>query len=338
MPVTPRGTSWQAQVNHKGERFRRNFETKREAQAWEADSKARLLKGEPVDMGEAARKDTGKPYTLAQLVQHVYDTHWKPQAGGDKALYNARSIVALIGPNLPVAKLGRLEIDKARAKLLDGGNSTETVNRKVAALSKALSVAVDLEIIPKKPKLEKYKRPEGRIRRFTPTEEAQAVAFFEHIGQPAMVDYVLFSLDTGLRQGEVLELKARDWDDLKVTVWGTGAKSGKTRAVPLTARARAILRRRSAGLKPAELVFGDLNRWRIAHYWDRLASALGLQDDAEFVPHGLRHEFCSRLADRGLNAAVIMQLAGHSTLAVTQKYIHVGAQALVDAIAALEAA
>jgi site-specific recombinase XerD len=61
-----------------------------------------------------------------------------------------------------------------------------------------------------------------------------------------------------------------------------------------------------------------------------------LLDDRDFVPHIMRHEFCSRLADRGLNAAVIKELAGHSSLVVTQRYIRVGAQALVDAIAALE--
>ncbi len=50
MPITLRGSSWQAQVNHKMQRYRRNFPTKDEARAWEAESKARLLRGEAPDI------------------------------------------------------------------------------------------------------------------------------------------------------------------------------------------------------------------------------------------------------------------------------------------------
>jgi len=56
------------------------------------------------------------------------------------------------------------------------------------------------------------------------------------------------------------------------------------------------------------------------------------------VPHILRHEFCSRLADRGVNAAAIHRLAGHSSLVVTQRYINLSPVGLEDAISALEPA
>lgn len=336
MPVTPRGNSWQAQVNHKGERYRRLFETKKAAEKWEAESKARLLNGMHPEMGEDVKAKPGTIQTLGELVEHVYATHWAPMAGGQKALFNANAIVGAIGPNLPVQKLTRTHVDKARAALLAAGNGTATVNRKVSALSKALSVYADDNPGFARPKMERYKVAQGRIRRVSAEEEAQALAYLTHIGQDAMADYVALSLDTGLRQGEVLALLFRDCDDRKLTVWGTGAKSGKTRSVPLTKRAAETIARRRTGQKPGDLVLGGLNRWSVKHYWERLSAALGLQDDDHFVPHAMRHEFCSRLADRGLNAAVIKELAGHSSLAVTQIYIHVGAQALVDAIAALE--
>lgn len=343
MPVTQRGASWQAQVNHKLDRYRRNFASKKEAELWQAESKARLLRGELPDMGEAAKREAGKPHTLTDLIEHVYATHWKPQAGGEKAIFNARAIVKLIGPTMPIAKLSRMDVDKARAALLEGGNQPATVNKKVAALSKALSIYADDNPGYAKPKMAKYSIAEGRIRRFSPADEKAVLAFFERIGQQDMVDYVTLSLDTGLRQGEVLAIRFEDCTGNRATVWGKGAKSGKTRTVPLTARAQATIARRfkEAGQEPDILrspVFPELNRWGVAHYWERVAAAMKLQDDPDFVPHLLRHEFCSRLADRGLNAAVIQALAGHSSLATTQRYIRVGAQALVDAIAALERA
>jgi integrase len=330
-------------VNHKTERYRRQFKSKDEAKAWVAESKARLLRGEPVDLSEhgdhAKGNRAGLPHTLSDLIEYVYENHWKPMPSGEKARYNGHSITKIIGPNLPIAKLSRMDVDKARTALLATGNSPATVNRKVAALSKALSIYRDDNPAYAKPKITKYSVAEGRIRRFSTEEEIAALGYFDHIGQADMADYVILSLDTGMRQGEVMSMRFQDCLGDRATVWGAHAKSGKTRTIPLTKRAQGVIARRfkDTGEDQRGPVFPNLNRWGIAHYWRRFAAAMKLQDDKEFVPHIMRHEFCSRLADRGLNAAIIKELAGHSTLQVTQRYIRVGAQSLVDAIALLNA-
>lgn len=338
---TKRGNSWEGCVNHKSQRYRRLFPTPEQASAWMLESKAKLLKGEPIDMGEAVegKRKGNLPYTLAELVQHVYDTHWAPKASGDKSLMNAKAMAALLGSQLPVAKVTKLDIDKARAKLLASGNSPATVNRKVAALSKCLSEAEDLGIIERKPRCSRYKEAEHKVRRFTPDEERMALAFFERISHQDMADYVVLSLDTGMRQGEVLQLNHTDAQGGRVTVWGVAegqrSKSGKSRTVRLTARAEAVLKRRAETV-PGKATFPNLNKNQVAHYWNRMAEALNLETDRHFVPHLLRHEFCSRLASNGENAAVIQQLAGHSTMQVTQRYVHLFGGELDGAIDRLQ--
>lgn len=205
-------------------------------------------------MGEnaQAKRKGDAPHTLEELVNHVYETHWAPMAGGLKALGNAKSIIGIIGASPPVHKLGKIDIDKARTQLLKEGNSPATVNRKIASLSKALSEAEDLGIIERKPKLKRYKESEHRVRRFTATEEANALAFFERIGNLDMADYTVFSLDTGMRQGEVLNFHFADAHEGRATEWGIGAdeqrtKSGESRTVPLTNRAQGVL---AAARKP----------------------------------------------------------------------------------------
>lgn len=342
MSVIPRGKSWQATIAFKGKRYRRNFPTKIAACQWEADSRARLLRDEPIEMSDRSyRSSDGLLGTLQQLIEHVYETHWAPQSGGEKARSNALSIASIIGLNVTVRKVTRADIDKARAKLLKT-SSPATVNRKVAALSKAFSIFADNHLDFIKPKMEKYREAEGRIRRFTSTEEEQALAFFSYIGNQDMVDYVILSLDTGLRQGEIILLRFVDCDDRKATVWGRGqkgqrTKSGKSRSVPLTARAKEVLARRlqDATDKRGD-VFHNLSVSSISYYWKRFSEAVKLQDDPAFVPHILRHEFCSRLADQDINAVVIKELAGHSSLVVTQRYIHVRAEALMAAIQRLD--
>jgi integrase len=42
----------------------------------------------------------------------------------------------------------------------------------------------------------------------------------------------------------------------------------------------------------------------------------------EFVLHGLRHTFLTRLGEAGADAFTIMKLAGHSSVTVSQRYVH----------------
>jgi site-specific recombinase XerD len=51
--------------------------------------------------------------------------------------------------------------------------------------------------------------------------------------------------------------------------------------------------------------------------------------------HKLRHTFCSHLAMKGAPATAIQVLAGHSSLAITMRYMHLSKGALDSAIALL---
>lgn len=121
-------------------------------------------------------------------------------------------------------------------------------------------------IIERKPKCNKYKESEHRVRRFTPDEEKKTLAFFDRIGHQDMADYTVLSLDTGMRQSEVLSLHFEDIQNGRVTVWGVGAtgqrtKSGKSRTVPLTARAQAVFDRRREYTE-GKAVFPSLSKTR----------------------------------------------------------------------------
>ena len=50
----------------------------------------------------------------------------------------------------------------------------------------------------------------------------------------------------------------------------------------------------------------------------------------------LRHTFCSHLANRGANTKAIQELAGHTDLRQTLRYMHISAGALRDAVGLLD--
>jgi site-specific recombinase XerD len=51
--------------------------------------------------------------------------------------------------------------------------------------------------------------------------------------------------------------------------------------------------------------------------------------------HCLRHTFCSRLVQQGVNLKIVQELAGHRTIAMTARYAHLDKTNLVKALALL---
>ena len=52
--------------------------------------------------------------------------------------------------------------------------------------------------------------------------------------------------------------------------------------------------------------------------------------------HALRHTFCSHLAMRGATAKAIQELAGHTDLSITLRYMHLAPAHLTDAVQLLD--
>jgi integrase len=220
-------------------------------------------------------------------------------------------------------------------KLAQIGNSDSTINRKVSCLSTMLRYALMHQYIPSLPHIPKKKEPEHRIRWITEKEQDELLAFFQYIGQEDMEDIIKVSLDTGARRGELLRIQARDIHNQQLHIWES--KSGKSRTVPLTNRAAAVLGKRANITEhPTDKLFAGWTGDGIRHYWDRARQHMGLVRDPQFVPHVMRHTFCSLLAMKGVPIPAIKELAGHSSIVTTQRYVHMSPASLSDAIGLLE--
>lgn len=58
---------------------------------------------------------------------------------------------------------------------------------------------------------------------------------------------------------------------------------------------------------------------------------------ADFVLHTFRHTYGTRLGETGADAFTIMKLMGHSTVPVSQRYVHPSPEAMDDAGSRMEA-
>ncbi len=147
--------------------------------------------------------------------------------------------------------------------------------------------------------------------------------------------------------GELIALE-RDCLDFRagnLTVWQSSwhgvvdrPKGGDRRTVPTTARLKAALNR--ARHLRGDLVFSTMDEGRP---WTRHTIQLALERICRRAglrcigAHALRHIFCcSHLAMRGAAPKAIQELAGHKSLKVTMRYMHLTQSALRDTIRLLE--
>jgi integrase len=145
---------------------------------------------------------------------------------------------------------------------------------------------------------------------------------------------VIAALDTGARQGELLNLHwySIDFDEgvIKDIVSYKGRKGTiQTREVPLTARLKSTLlelqsekpvkafRKLKSGTKPAEsLVFGITDN--VKRSWSAAREKAGLLH-VRF--HDLRHTFATRLA-QSMQLVFVGQMLGHSNPKTTNRYVN----------------
>ncbi len=136
---------------------------------------------------------------------------------------------------------------------------------------------------------------------------------------------VIVSLNTGMRRGEISNLRWADvdLDQALITIHGHSAKSNRTRYIPLNDEACAALRDwRGARFDWDGYVFpgrfGDrLDNVRTA--WERVLADAGID---QFRWHDLRHTFASRLVMKGVDLNTVRELLGHAPYQMTLRYAH----------------
>lgn len=99
-----------------------------------------------------------------------------------------------------------------------------------------------------------------------------------------------------------------------------------------------MLEARIAGNDSVWLFPGDSDNAFLAtslnHQHSKIRASLGQPKD--FVLHSLRHTFLTRLGEAGVDAFTIMRIAGHSSVKVSERYVHPSNDALERAFERLE--
>ena len=252
---------------------------------------------------------------------------------------NLKSFEAFVQESFPdatgIEQVSYGEIRSWIVRLIQEGNSTRTVNRKLSVLRSYYKFLV-----------------RNGIREVSPLKEHNALKIAAKVPMPFSEDEVLEVLEgdfypdtylgilqktllnlfyyTGIRRSELIDLKYThvDLDQGVIKVLG---KRNKERLIPLLFPMKklliALLKRQDE-----EQISRESNLFFISPKGKKLTEAFVYQTVKKYFsevttktkksPHVLRHSFASHLLDQGAGINSIKELLGHSSVAATQHYTH----------------
>jgi integrase len=242
-------------------------------------------------------------------------------------------------------ELGNLRLDEITSERaaefgayrLSKGRKISTVNSSLRVLRRILGLAVEWGVIESAPKIKKLPGERHREHVVAYEEEARYLT----VAQEPLASVAAVLVDTGLRPEECFRLR---WESI---TWSNGRHGtflvthGKTaaarRLLPMTPRVRTILENRweraqkpqEGWVWPAPTSSGHLEPSSIKKQHSK---ALTVSKVRPFVLYSLRHTFLTRLGESGCDAWTLARIAGHSSIAISARYVHPSHDAVFAAV------
>jgi len=331
---------WWMIFRHNGKKIQKSLETsdKKLAKAIEAKIITDIVEGKYYE------KPTGHNKSFQQLMDRFMKEH-APKVSVNMQKSYASSLKHLIPffGDLNLLSISRKKISEYKVLRLDEGARPSSLNRELAMVSKAFTLALeDWEWISgnDKPfsKMPYEKENNERDRWLAADEEKRLLE-----NSPEWLrEIIAFALNTGLRQGELLSLEWNRVNLFRKTILIQKTKNGKPKTVPLNRYAMDVIDQKSdqkVRRLNNDFVFVSSHGTRIDRHNLRRAfnNAVEKSEIENFKFHDLRHCFCTKLAQRGVDIYKIAKLAGHEDIRMTQRYAHHCPESLRDGVEALEA-
>ncbi|TDR43825.1 site-specific recombinase XerD [Pseudomonas brenneri] len=249
------------------------------------------------------------------------------------------------------------DLEQIRTGWMQAGNKASTVNRKMGSISGVFSRAVEWEYIDTHPlaKLKQLKVDSKGVIRYLAADETKRLRdaldarqdemraeresanawrtdrhkepmpsllelpFTDHLKPMALV-----SLNTGMRRGELFDLKwsAVNFDTKTITVAGATTKTSDTRHIPMNKETIGVLEAWKKQVSKSPYVFPGQGGGR---FEDVKSAWLKLLERAQidgFRWHDMRHDFASRLVMAGVPLNTVRDLLGHADIKMTLRYAH----------------
>lgn len=292
MSVSLQGKVYWTDFQVNGKRIRENTgkTSKKAAQSFEVDLKKRIR--------AEAKTVNVKTYGDAVL-------RWLPESP-DSMQSHIRNTL----PHLQHVALTEIipAVYGMQAEMLARGLSNLTVNRRLSVVKRVLNLAFKWEWIdvPLAGRIEKLS--EANSQRDITASKSELESLIAAMSNETVIRMTILACYTGMRRGEQFKLKPGDWTPPYLTLRKT--KGGKPRRIPVPQHAHDLI----------VLPFA-INENTLRYQFEKARAAIG-RPELRF--NDLRHTYGTWLAENpDVPITMIRDLLGHSSLAMTSRYVNV---------------
>lgn len=324
--IRKRNDKWQAQVRRTGHSPRtKSFHNRADAQRWVRQTELELdrlaLAYDPARL---------ERITVADLLTRYRDEVTPNKRGAASEKKRIEVFLREKWANLTLARIAPLAFTQHRDRRLREVKPG-TVIRELGLLHAVFEVASREWDIPltENPiaNVRKPKAALGRQRRLQ-SNELEALLSACELGRSDWLTVgIQFAIETGMRRGEILNVRLRDVDFKLGLLNVPETKTDIPRTIPLTTAAIGLLslRARACHAPDDRLFPATANAFRLA--WERCrrraTSTLPTVADLRF--HDLRHEAVSRFFELGLSVPEVAAISGHKDPRMLFRYTHLRA-------------
>jgi integrase len=195
---------------------------------------------------------------------------------------------------------------------------SDTVRRELTVLSAAIEAVIALKGFKFDNPVKTAKKILGHTNTLTPPikrdrrlvgDEYERILTYLAAANPVMSDVFMLLVESAMRRGDLVKFRGPDLRAGGLLI--TDDKTDKTTVIPLSVRAREILKRYPDG-------FG-LRPGSISQCFNRVCKRLKIDD---LRIHDLRHEAASRFFERGLSIVQVASITRHSSWEQLKRYTH----------------
>jgi integrase len=239
----------------------------------------------------------------------------------DKELAN--HLISSFGDSM-LTEISPRTISEYKVKRRDEGAFPRTINYELALMSHAFNLAIkEWEWLNDNPvsRVSREKVNNMRERWLTFEEEEKLL----DASPKWLQEIIIFSLETGLRQGETLNLQWPQVDLFRKTITILEQKNKAKDVLPLNERAIEVLKTKAKirHIK-TNYVFSNKNgnSIRVSNLHRAFYSATRKAKLENFRWHDLRHTFATRLVQAGVDLYTVQKLGRWKTTQMVMRYAH----------------
>lgn len=292
----------------------------------------------------------GKWFEVDQAKQHTFDEmmeKFMTEHAPSKAVKTQKSYITSLNnlkkhfKGMTLSEITPLTISEYYQKRKGDGVTVSSINREFACLSKAFNLAWKRwEWCKENPCNRIQREPENNQvdRWLTHIESERLIPACNEYLTGDMIDIVLTALHTGMRQGEILNLKWTEADIFRKVITVIESKNKTPRTIPMNETVYQMLLMRSKVRAMSGYIFttGNGTRHMVRNLIREFEKALEKAGIKDFTFHCLRHTAATWMIQSGVDIYTVSKILGHKDIRTTMRYAHHYPESLRHGVRAID--